>query len=63
MTPRSDSPIGKPAQGHMVHDTARVQQVSQAAFVECRMRHSVAPPAVTGIDALLTQKESLQKLL
>ena len=43
-------------------ETARAQKVSQAQFVEERLRNGIPPVAVAGVATLLTQLETMQAL-
>ena len=58
----SSMPPPVPAGTQRTHETARAQRVSQAHYVEERLRNGIPPVAVAGMAALLTQLETMQAL-
>ena len=51
-----------PAGTQRTQETARAQRVSQAQYVEERLRNGIPPLAVAGVAALLTQLDTMQAL-
>ena len=51
-----------PAGTPRAQETAPAQRVSQAQYIEERLRNDIPPVAVTGVAALLTQLENIQTL-
>ena len=43
-------------------ETARAQRVTQAQFVEDRLRNGLPPVAIAGVAGLLTQLDTMQTL-
>ena len=58
----SSMPPPVPAGTSRGQQTARAQRVSQAQYVEERLRNGIPPVAVAGVATLLTQLESMQAL-
>ena len=60
--PNNSIPATGPHGARPQNSPARAQRVNQAQYVEERLRNGLSPVAVAGVDALLTQLETMQTL-
>ena len=60
--PPNSMPPPVPAGTQRTQESARAQRVSQAQYVEERLKNGIPPVAVAGVASLLTQLDTMQAL-